>query len=661
MTMYFLDVLSLLVASIAFVAIAIFFGHITRSVYEKNSIPSKDKLPSSSETHQHIKQDKKVLNVTSSASLLQVQGCRVFRERRDAALILEAAFGLPRSVGVVAGQLVDLANRDFVASWYKNMSPDNEFLDDTRLIMLDIVGGLVGRLLKLDFAHFLVRDVAPILRRNVVAFHEKRNEAAKTHPGVFSTSGVEKAEIYLERESLLVESGLVLHPGAYDDGAHVRIIAAKILHALLPVQDRACSALCHLIREIIVRSIVMPLLESLHPFCLNSGLASVGRADRKDEGRAVETLKAGAAAVVADSDASTVDEEPASAMFENVDVIEENHFAPGQDAIKSTPEQGLPVIQSLRMVRAELSLDYSDPQDPAPYMAYVVEVMAEVDGLETIWQERTRYSRLKRLHEVLQRQHPNMTARFPAQRGWRKYILGLSEFDKAFVDTRLHELDDYLISVTGDPYVRHSPVLKRFFASVGYRSRATQGHPQESDGQKDMVRETEASRILESVVREDTRVNPEDLRELYALVEALFLLNMGRFSFFRSNIISFVRIVIRTAFKGQIFKHLTDLTTQRSVVVAELLIAVRAGTWPEGKLAPPPSLPGDDIQHQARLDSLAYLKVALPKQVVSLIGEGHRDLVAQSCHEMMQYHRLTKSVFLEIGDVLVRRLFPPES
>ena len=74
----------------------------------------------------------------------------------------------------------------------------------------------------------------------------------------------------------------------------------------------------------------------------------------------------------------------------------------------------IPVLSliSARILRPELALDYSHSQDPTPYMAYILEIKADTpdDGVLQ-WTEKTRYSKLKRLNEVLTKSFPLNTAR----------------------------------------------------------------------------------------------------------------------------------------------------------------------------------------------------------------------------------------------------------
>jgi len=690
-------------------------GMIGAGIYLRIVDSKKISTPSTIKEHESHK-DETFISAASfkRKSLPENRGCRAYKDKHESHLILEATFALPRPITLAAGTLVDLATRDFVLSWYKNTSSDPEFLEDARLIMLDIVGGFICRASKLNFAAFLVKDVAPILRRNVASFHQFHKIAAGRKPSLFARHNRQTVATFRERERELLEAGLVLHPGAMDDGAHAQVVVMRILRILLATSDGNCLPLVHLIREIIVRSIVLPALDSLHPFCLNSGLvsammdsslssstssgsASATEADKQQpqhhhDGRVVETFRAGKEMIlnhsldeIGDEDSST------TSMIETPleSAMDENHFAVmrgggGVSDSGSLPETDLldttmtaldavdlndMTLTSIKVTRPDLSLDYSDPADPVPYMSYTLEIRAVISPrassagkpsspVNVSWTERTRYSKLKDLHSRLHHKFPAMTAPFPGNRGWKKYLLGLPDYDKSFVEARTRDLHDYMGSLLRDPYVKESRILKRFLLGPRKLSELIADASSSANNNSTATQVSEGMNVLFPAIEQGSALGTMDLREVYLLIEEIFMLDHGRFSFFRSNIISFVRVIVKTAFKGSLFAYLSSISDRRTETIADLIVAVRQGTWPNGELAPPPVIPSEDIQTEVQAKALQFLRAALPTQVVSLIGSEHRDLVAENCHEILQYHLLSKSIFLEILDVLIARLFP---
>jgi len=169
--------------------------------------------------------------------------------------------GLPPTVAQPTAQITENALRDFVQSWYHDISPDRGFVNDARSMLIDGVGDLVMRLSHLNSAVFSLGEVAPLLQRTLHEFQECRLHALQLDP----TLSWERPE---ELEAAIIAAGMRLRHK--DEAAFAQRWANEVLVRVLADEDANCAALVHLLREIVAYKIVLPALDGVHPYIINS-------------------------------------------------------------------------------------------------------------------------------------------------------------------------------------------------------------------------------------------------------------------------------------------------------------------------------------------------------------------------------------------------------
>ena len=174
------------------------------------------------------------------------------------------------------GMLADLIVKDFVLYWYEeSISPDPQFPNDVRDVLQSVLGKLGDRILRVNLPMFLLCDISYVLRHHLQWFSELR-ESANSKTDFEHLSRVDKNAVILEEFATAGH----LHPACGLSGesndprsiAYIRRIMSEILVRLLPEQDFHCSALRHLLREVLTCSVLAPLLESITPDVLNAAI-----------------------------------------------------------------------------------------------------------------------------------------------------------------------------------------------------------------------------------------------------------------------------------------------------------------------------------------------------------------------------------------------------
>ncbi|PWY81790.1 PXA-domain-containing protein [Aspergillus heteromorphus CBS 117.55] len=203
----------------------------------------------------------------------------------------------PQSFVVSEGidELLALATRDFIASWYQHISPNPTFVNEVDQVIRTAVGNLRDRMLAEDLLSLLVSRIFPILTAHLKEF----DVAERLVRGRNLTRNVtESEELDLAIAAKYREGHL--HPAAVlsvsdqklVEQEYLRKIAVGLLPHVFPESVLNSRVVSVLIREIISCAVLFPLVSALSdPDTWNQLVEAYGRTAIQDR-KTVRKLRA---------------------------------------------------------------------------------------------------------------------------------------------------------------------------------------------------------------------------------------------------------------------------------------------------------------------------------------------------------------------------------
>lgn len=172
------------------------------------------------------------------------------------------------SISSSLNDILVLIVRDFVLSWYKNISPSPSFPGAVSNTLRHACKALILRLEQVDLPALIVKRVLPIINAHIDNFCESE----KALRGV----GLERRLTQSEELDLVLASryaargGKRLHPAVDNlstmltrptEEVHLRSLVEKALPLILPSEDSGSRVVHIAVREIVTVSVLVPLME----------------------------------------------------------------------------------------------------------------------------------------------------------------------------------------------------------------------------------------------------------------------------------------------------------------------------------------------------------------------------------------------------------------
>lgn len=191
--------------------------------------------------------------------------------------------------------LVSLALRDFVSSWYSNITQDASFMNEVDRNIRSALGDIRDRLLRKDLVDVAISRIVPLVTRHLKDF----DQAERTIRGkALNRNVTESEELDLAIAAKYREGKL--HPAAslaFSDTKlvqqeHLRKILVRVLPEILPEDLVRSRATLVLVKEIVACAILFPLMQILDdPDTWNQLMEAYGRIALQDR-KTVRKLRA---------------------------------------------------------------------------------------------------------------------------------------------------------------------------------------------------------------------------------------------------------------------------------------------------------------------------------------------------------------------------------
>lgn len=159
--------------------------------------------------------------------------------------------------------LLDLVTRDFISSWYQNISTKHVFENEVDRTIRETLASVQERVAKLDIVEIAVAKIVPLITNHIRDFYTaERNVRGKN----LNRDMTESEELNLAIASKYRDGKL--HPAAtlaFSDTklmqqAHLRNLVSRILPLLLPDNMQNSPAVSSLIREIVACAVLSPIM-----------------------------------------------------------------------------------------------------------------------------------------------------------------------------------------------------------------------------------------------------------------------------------------------------------------------------------------------------------------------------------------------------------------
>ncbi|KAI1078058.1 PXA domain-containing protein [Whalleya microplaca] len=190
------------------------------------------------------------------------------------------------SVSRALDELLDLIIRDFIKSWYSNISKNTVFTNEVDKAIRCALARLRDRLFEMDLVEVVTGRIIPILTAHFRDFHEAERavRGRKLNRDVTESEELDLAIAAKYKDGKL-------HPAAslaYSDTKllqqdHLRHLVAGILPKILPNNMLDSRVVCNLIREIVACAVLSPIIQLLsEPDAWNQLMENYGRTMLQD-------------------------------------------------------------------------------------------------------------------------------------------------------------------------------------------------------------------------------------------------------------------------------------------------------------------------------------------------------------------------------------------
>ncbi len=174
----------------------------------------------------------------------------------------------PQSMAVSEGldKLLALIERDFVLSWYTRISHHHSFVNEVDKLLRAVVENIRDRIAEVDLVQTTVARIVPILTNHLKEFDhaEKLVRGKNLERSVTEAEDLDLAIAAKYRHGKLHPAVPLLAAEAeVAQQKHVQRVIEKVLQEVVPASQSKSHVVMVLLREIVSRAVLLPLLQIL--------------------------------------------------------------------------------------------------------------------------------------------------------------------------------------------------------------------------------------------------------------------------------------------------------------------------------------------------------------------------------------------------------------
>jgi sorting nexin-13 len=167
------------------------------------------------------------------------------------------------SVEVAVDELTKCLIDEWVTNlWYSSLTPDQEFPEELRLLINNVIGELARRVKRVDLMALICRDMVDLVGSHLELFRQIKT---KVGVDVMASLSVE------ERDEKLKEAMLVsreLHPALISHESEYKVLkqlVGGVVALVLRREDLRCRLLRSIARELLTCAVLQPVLNFASP------------------------------------------------------------------------------------------------------------------------------------------------------------------------------------------------------------------------------------------------------------------------------------------------------------------------------------------------------------------------------------------------------------
>ncbi|XP_020245741.1 uncharacterized protein LOC109823779 isoform X1 [Asparagus officinalis] len=189
----------------------------------------------------------------------------------------------------VQAAIDDFVNKilqDFVVDlWYSSITPDKEAPELIRIIILDVIGEISGRLKEINLVDLLTRDVVDLIGNHLDLYRKNQSEIGVD---VMGTLSFEERDERLKRHLVVSKE---LHPALVSpecEHKFLQRIVGGILAVVMRPQEAKCPLARCISRELLTCLVLQPVMDLASPAYINELIECIFLASKDDSDREVE-------------------------------------------------------------------------------------------------------------------------------------------------------------------------------------------------------------------------------------------------------------------------------------------------------------------------------------------------------------------------------------
>lgn len=171
---------------------------------------------------------------------------------------------------VILEQILENVVRDYIGVWYKNLTNDNHFEQSLKRTSRRSIASLTQCLRQVDWVPLITRDVVDDLASHLRLFRKAKERTTYQMKDTNKPRSAEDLEaellssffdFELEMEKTLCRDLLSTTP--HYENAYLHDLVDIILYLVMPPEDFRCRPLRLLLREVVVRKVILPTIDYL--------------------------------------------------------------------------------------------------------------------------------------------------------------------------------------------------------------------------------------------------------------------------------------------------------------------------------------------------------------------------------------------------------------
>ncbi|TKY59137.1 Sorting nexin-16 [Spatholobus suberectus] len=176
-------------------------------------------------------------------------------------------------VEAAMGDFIDKILKDFVVDlWYSEITPDREFPEQIRTIIMDVLAEISGRVKAINLVDLLTRDLVDLIGDHLELF--RRNQAA-IGVDVMKTLSSEERD---ERLKFHLLNSKELHPALISPESEYKVLQqlmSAVLATVLRQREAQCPVIRSIARELLTCLVMQPIMNLASPGYINELIESL--------------------------------------------------------------------------------------------------------------------------------------------------------------------------------------------------------------------------------------------------------------------------------------------------------------------------------------------------------------------------------------------------